>query len=71
MVLEECTLDDALYLEWVHAALAFFSLEGVFNLARYPAAFHKGTLASLSGIESGGYPVDVIFCMPGDPLLRR
>jgi hypothetical protein len=34
-------------------------------------ALHKGTLASLSGIESGDYPVDVIFCMPGDAMLRR
>lgn len=34
-------------------------------------AFHKGTLASLPGIESGDLPVDVMFAQPRDPLLKR
>lgn len=45
--------------------------EGRFITCSLPAALHQGRLANLSGIETGDYPVDVIFSRPGDALLQR
>ena len=35
------------------------------------AASNKGILASLGGVESGDFPIDVIFSRAGDPFLSR
>lgn len=50
--------------------VAFFP-KGTHSTAIYTWTSNKGILASLGGVESGDFPVDVIFSRAGDPFLSR